>query len=389
MRVVPAPYGGPLFPVRAPLDPEDVVDREGFLDELVHRLLEVESVLVAGPRRTGKTVAVDEALRRLRQRHRAYVAEVDLFYCASARELASKLIAACLANRDGHLAQLAGSIERTLGGLLRHADFSAKFQGLELHWLAAAGEASDAELLDRALELPERLAERDGRLSVVFLDEFERVEQLGGEDLLRRMRAAFQRQRHTSHVFAGSRPSTLRALFAEPRRAFYRFATPLSLPAIPPEAWVAYATRKFAGRRLGLAPAAVERIIERTGGHPWGMVRVLSAAYHLAVQTQASDVDLDLAHAAHLRVLEDEADLFAVELDGLDDVPLARVVLERVARDEPVYGGRSGDAHPERVRRALRALVERCILRRTGRGRYAFEEPLLRQHLLDPRGLAR
>ena len=66
-------------------------------------------------------------------------------------------------------------------------------------------------------------------------------------------------------------------------------------------------------------------------------------------------------------------------------MPLAQADVERVAREELVYGGRGGE-HPETVRRAVATLGDGAILRSTGRGRYAFEEPLLRQHILDPKG---
>jgi len=116
-----------VFPTRVPLPPEDVVDREGFIEDLVRRALEFQSVLLAGPRRTGKTVVAGEALRRLQEQHGALVAEVDLFYCGSARELASKLILACLANREGRIARIREGAERALAQVAAGTEFVGKF----------------------------------------------------------------------------------------------------------------------------------------------------------------------------------------------------------------------------------------------------------------------
>ena len=167
-----------------------------------------------------------------------FVAEVDLFYCGSVRELASKLVMASLANRDGLFARVAAGAEQALRQLAARTEILTRFPGLELRWLAHSDEVPDEELLD-------------------------------------------------------------------------------------------------------------------------------------------------LAHAAYDSVLRDEADFFAAELGDLNGIPLARAVLDRIARGEGAYTARKD--HPERVRRALDALVERCVLRKVGRGRYAFEEPLLRAHLLDPK----
>jgi len=234
-------------------------------------------------------------------------------------------------------------------------------------------------LLDRALALPERMAEREWRLFVVALDEFEEVERLGGEPLLKRMRAIIQRQCHTAHLFLGSRPSVLRALFGRQSRAFFRFADPLTVPPIPREAWRGYAERKLSCRGVHLLPEAADFFLDKTEGHPWETARAFLAAYFAALGAHTDVIDLDLAALPYRHLMNDLADVFVQELQELDGIPQARAVLDRIARREGPYTG-SGQ-HPERVRRALDALVERCILRKVGRGQYAFEEPLLREHL--------
>src|SRR2546428_6642402 len=64
----PVPAPPPHFPVGGPVPAADLVGREGYLRRLVERLEDGQHVLVAGPRRIGKTSLVLEALRRLRRR---------------------------------------------------------------------------------------------------------------------------------------------------------------------------------------------------------------------------------------------------------------------------------------------------------------------------------
>src|SRR5881409_213416 len=65
----------PYFPVGGPVPAADLVGREAYLRRLVDRLEDGNHVLVAGPRRIGKTSIILEALRRLKRRgaHTAYV----------------------------------------------------------------------------------------------------------------------------------------------------------------------------------------------------------------------------------------------------------------------------------------------------------------------------
>src|SRR5213592_176167 len=58
----------PYFPVGGPVPAPDLVGREAYLRRLVERLEDGNHVLVAGPRRIGKTSIILEALRRLKRR---------------------------------------------------------------------------------------------------------------------------------------------------------------------------------------------------------------------------------------------------------------------------------------------------------------------------------
>src|SRR5919109_2082620 len=80
----------PYFPVGGPVPAADLVGREAYLRRLVDRLEDGNHVLVAGPRRIGKTSIILEALRRLR-RHGAYTAYVDCLGATDIRGLGERL----------------------------------------------------------------------------------------------------------------------------------------------------------------------------------------------------------------------------------------------------------------------------------------------------------
>src|SRR5262245_29452823 len=90
---------GDLFPTDSPIPSSQLIGRRDDVRELSTRLEAGTHLIVAGPRRTGKTSVCEAALGRLRRRG-AYAAKVDLFRVADAAELAEALAAAVIANRS-------------------------------------------------------------------------------------------------------------------------------------------------------------------------------------------------------------------------------------------------------------------------------------------------
>src|SRR2546423_14380955 len=90
----------PYFPVGGPVPAADLVGRETYLRRLIERLEDGQHVLVAGPRRIGKTSIILEALRRLRRRG-LYTAYVDCLGAAENRGPRGRLARAVLPNLAG------------------------------------------------------------------------------------------------------------------------------------------------------------------------------------------------------------------------------------------------------------------------------------------------
>ena len=91
---------GDLFPSDSPIPSSQLIGRRDDVRELATRLEAGTHLIVAGPRRTGKTSVCEAALGRLGRRG-AYVAKLDLFRVSDAAELAEALATAVIANRSG------------------------------------------------------------------------------------------------------------------------------------------------------------------------------------------------------------------------------------------------------------------------------------------------
>lgn len=353
---------GKLFPIGGPVSEEDIVDREDFIASLCRRLSDGQSVMLAGPRRIGKTSLALEVLRRLK-RQGFYTASVDLFRISGKRSFAAALIDACLENRTGLRKTLAALKDRAKA-LAGTAKLAVKLQDLEIS-LGFPEKTSDDDLLDYALSLPGVLAERDGVPMAVLLDEFQEAARVMGDEIYKRMRSHFQAQQKVSCLFLGSKEGMMKALFGERRQAFYRFAAVLPIPPVPEEAWIEYIVRKFAERGLDAGTEAAREIVRLAGGHPQDTMTLCSEVYYVLLETGEKAVTLHSVRLGYERALLTLSPVFDEILDELGQRSLVRRTLFRVAAGRSVYGG---GAHPNSVKRALKVLIAKGILEKKGRG---------------------
>ncbi|HVB10463.1 MAG TPA: hypothetical protein VNM16_08890 [Bacillota bacterium] len=353
----------------------DVVDREDFLRRLTWELEQGHAILLAAPRRTGKSSIALCALQGLRGSGHL-TASVDLFALTSVRDIALALADAIVVAASGGWRAEAARAGDRLRQALAIDRVRVALAGLEVDIFREPSRADPSELLDRALGLAEALAERAGTRFVLLLDEFQEAHRIGGDDLLRRLRATMQAQRRTSYLFCGSQAGVMRALFGESRQAFYRFAYPLELPPVPSEAWRHYIVAKMETLGRIVTDGAVDVMLDCTGGHPYDTMAVASRSLYFAERFGRRAVDADLAREAAAAAERELATFLEAELAAMPG--RARDVLARIALGAPLYAEVEA---PGSVARALRSLVADGLITRTGHGRYEIGERMLASYL--------
>ena len=365
-----------------------MIGRQTDVREIATGLAAGTNLIVAGPRRSGKTSVCDAALVRLARRG-LYTASVDLFRIASAAEFAEALVAATIANRSAlrrvvHQTRRAGRF--VADALQTSAVVKSQAQlGEEIEIAFNPGLASrDPErYLDYALGLPSRIAEADGKQAVVFFDEFQEVgspnEPYGDSDrLTKRMRAIFQRTGNVSYLFAGSLEHLMRDLFTPSDRALHQFGGFHDLRPIDDEAWLGGLSERFAADDCDAQPDALARIVAYGEGQPRATMLIAQKSHLTTVVLETRLVDLAVVEQGLLAAMA--ADRVAHE-QIVERIrrshKLGLVIAERVARGQPVYRGLPRGA----VRRALEALRDAGIIESHGRGEWRLSNPLLRRYV--------
>ncbi|MGI6120502.1 MAG: AAA family ATPase [Desulfosporosinus sp.] len=371
---------GKLFPLGGPVSERDIVDREDFLVSLGTRLLEGQSIMLAGPRRIGKTSLALEVLRRLKTKG-SYVGFVDLFRYNKKKELALAIIDACLENRSGiskTTAALKDGLKKIAGG----AKLTAKVQDLEVAFgLSNESRMSDDELFAYALQLPEILAKKDKKHITVVFDEFQEIIRIAGEDALRIMRSYFQTQQSAVYLFLGSKEGMMNTIFGDKRQAFYRFATILPIPSILTDAWKEYLSSKFRERGIVANDRALSEILDLSGGHPQDTMLLCSEIYYALLEAGEEKLTLDLVRTGYNRAFLTLSPVFDELLDELGKTPNVRHVLIRIAKGLRIYSGYNGN--PNEIKRAVDTLRAKAVIEKSSRGNYYFLEPMFRDYLVN------
>lgn len=367
---------GRLFPVGRLAGPEDVVDREDFLERITAEILSGQSVMIAGPRRIGKSSVAHEILRRLRAAGH-HTAAVDLFYTGTLEALGASLLQAVLEARSGVQPRLLRTWQE-IKTWIQQITLRQNIGDFEITLPLRTDPLSAEEMIALALSTAERIAAKDDCAFVILFDEFQEVDVLGGTPLLKRLRAIFQQQERCTYLFLGSQTSLLETLFADRRAAFYRFAKQYQLPPIPPDAWADYLTEKFASVGLSITSTAVAAILDETGGHPYGVMQVANAAYVRARLSEAREISAELIAIVLDEVLDSLDATYSEVWEQIRKFRHAGRLVTGLMEGKRPY---SVDLDAGTVSRLLTVLQEMAVLRRHGRGDYAFVEPLFERWL--------
>jgi uncharacterized protein len=381
---------GDLFPTDVPIPASQLIGRSDDVREVATALINGTNLIMAGPRRTGKTSVCEAALGRA-ERSGCYTAKLDLFRISDAAELAEALAVAVIANRSPirRIVRRARELGRAaLSAAQAAAVIKLKGElgdGVELAVTPGWAAEDPVRALDLALDLPERVARADGRRLVLFFDEFQ---ELAGERrpygdpdrVTKRMRAAFQRSPSVSFLFTGSLEHVMRDLFGPSHRAFSGFGSFYRLHPIAREDWARGLAERFAADDCTVEPAALERIVELGAGHPRATMRIAQQTHLMSVLLDRHEIDLDLAQLGYNAALDSDLPTMEQTVEHIRRLHKnALQVARALSRGEPV---------PRRLAPAIRDRVLKLLLRagiveHAGRGDWRIVDPLLEAYLRD------
>src|SRR5215211_5123247 len=296
------------FVYSRPVPPEDVVDRDDEVRQLLRHVLGGHYVRLYAPRKYGKTSLLKRALHDGARDEGLIGILIDLYRVSSIADVTVRI-------ERAYAKQLQGEIRRRIESFLQRSGV-----GLSL---GAFGISAQLQLeptrdpvpaLHALLELPLRLEASGGYRAFIAFDEFQDVGRIDGLDGL--LRSHIQHHGEVaSYVFAGSEPGLMRLLFESRERPLYGSAVPMRLGRLADVDIAAYVAGRFeaTGRDVG---EALNPLLQSARGHPQRAMLLAHRLWEEVAEGSPGTLDAwDAAHAAAMRELEPE---FDAQWRGLD-----------------------------------------------------------------------
>ena len=199
------------------------------------------------------------------------------------------------------------------------------------------------------------------------------------------MRAVFQEQPEVAHVYLGSKRHVLERIFDDANEPFWRSAKRLEIGPIPASEFARFLRRRFEETEKEIDDEALARLLEATGGQPYGTQELAYFLWELVPTghfARLADVETALA-----QVLRSEHNHFA---KLWDDAPHAQRLVMLALAEEPtssVYSADYAERHdlPPKpaLQRAIGALVTKEIAARDAGRVYRIVEPFFADWLRD------
>jgi uncharacterized protein len=247
------------FVYSRPVAPEDVLDREDEITQLLSLAGGGHYVRLFAPRRFGKTSLLRKTLAEAERGGEMVPVLVDLYGVLSFADVTIRI--------ERAYAQLRGTVRRTIESILRTTGLGLSLgaPGISVK-LQLEPRTDPLPALHALLDLPERVAERSGSRVVVALDEFQDITKVQDFDKL--LRSHIQHQGESaSYVFCGSEPGMMRELFDVKGRPLYGQAEPLRLGRLADADVALYIGERFS-RTKRSADRVLDALLATARGHP-------------------------------------------------------------------------------------------------------------------------
>ena len=289
------------FVYSRPLNPDEIIDRDGETRELLAKVVGGHYVRLYAPRKYGKTSLLKRVLRDGAADEALISIHVDLYRAMSLGDVVVRF-------ERAYSAQLKGAVRAKIESFLKRTGI-----GLSL---GAYGISAKVQLTPRfdpvpalhaLLGLPLELERSGGYRALIALDEFQDVNKIPDLDGLIRSHIQYHGD-VASYVFAGSEAGMMEQLFEDRGRPLYGSAVPMRLHRLADADIADYVVDRFeqTGRDVG---DALTPLLESAQGHPKQAMLLAHRLWEAVPEgATATFEDWERAHAAALSELEAEFD---------------------------------------------------------------------------------
>lgn len=377
MKISPFKYG-------VTVSSEAFTNRENESVKLNNNLTHGINTCIISPRRWGKSSLVEKVISDIRAKDTSYkTCIIDLFSVSCEEEFlevfSREVIKASsekweewLASGKNFFKQL---IPKLSVGVDPSNDFSIGFDWNEIK-----------KYKDEILDLPEKIARDKGVRFIICLDEFQNLASFPAfEQLEKKMRAVWQRQKHVCYCLYGSKRHMMNDIFNNSSKPFYRFGDVMLLPKISKADWIEFLKDRFTKTGKSIDDNLAEQLVDAMNCHSWYVQQLA----HYTWQKTAKKVNRETLESAFMELTQANSPLFQMEIENLSTTQVN--LLKAIASGETkltsaavMNGFKLGT--PRNVSKNRQILINADIIHQTGK-EYELLDPAFenwfRHHFLD------
>lgn len=350
------------------------INRKLELKKLTEGLKRYKDYILIAPRRFGKTALAKKVLDEIKQNSDYLIIHIDLMFYSggSVRSIAEGIINKCL-NTLG----ISGKIRQ----LWRQVDFSINlklnYKDLELEpiiqlFKEGSGE-DDWRLLEEALNLPEKIAQKRNKKVVVFYDEFGEIASFS-ERAVKVFRSVLQHHEKVSYLFAGSQETLMHQIFLDKSGAFYRFGELIYLKELTKSDVFTYIVENYSY----VNPLVISEMLDIFKGHPYYTSLVIE---HFISQPEIAQEVNSFYDYIRTKLIPQEEAYLELQILKIKERANALDVMRILSLGINPYGELR--LKEQQIYSTLRILESGGYIRKESRGIYAITDPLLEFFLKD------
>lgn len=367
-----------IFKIGRPVTGKELIGREKEVNELLSRAMGGQSMILVAPRRYGKTSILFEVSHRLKNQG-FNVGYVDIFESVGLEELAQRIVESLLENERLPIRKFFNVLRKDLRKAVSGIEFKSVISEYEFVLSFATPQIDQIRLFDESLDFIGRYGEKRGNL-VFMIDEFSDIVKWNRE-LLKKMRAKFQRHANVTYLFAGSKESLMRDIFTKKSYAFYGFGIPMELRALPEEEFASYLSSRFSRAGIKITDELASYIVQKTASHPYYTKLLAQTVADIIEPEEEVKIEIvDKAYEIALLRIKGELDK---EWESLLGAPLQRKILKIIGiyKESPYATKLLSEREKRQVYFALTDLERKGIIYKVSKGKYTFCNPFFGAYL--------
>lgn len=341
----------------------------------------INNVMLLGPRRIGKSSILLNVKSRQDRNPRMATVMINAEGMSTKHRFADAYMKAVLASyekrvqrrdRKARISRAVSSGLRDVRGAVSELDLSilecVRF-GLKMD----NRRPDPDDLLEHALDFPEKLGREKDMAFLVIIDEFQNLLKWGAP-FLHLFRRLVQEHTHVGYVLAGSSPSMMEGIIRDANSPFYRQLHEVRVEPLRDSVLLPFLHRRLRPTGISLEGEAAEKICRLSRGIPDYLQRLGMLSYTACVVRGGRIITLDDVESSYSDMLAHLDPVFMAQFDSLGD--LEKDALHAISRSHNTVSAMAGYAkvQPTSMPRALSRMVRMDVVEKYERGKYAITD---------------